>query len=86
MNDRVVQLTERELEDVIERSVSETLTKMGVDVDDPLEMQADFLHLREWREATESMKRKGLLTLFGILITGACGLAWLGLKHTILGP
>lgn len=54
-------------------AVARTLVALGIDADDPLEMQADFLHLRNWRKSTEAVKRKALLTAVGVIVTGAIG-------------
>lgn len=64
----------------VKEAVRETLTELGIDYSEPLEMQKDFSHLREWRVTTEGMKSKGLLAVFGFLITGILAAAWMGLK------
>lgn len=65
---------------VARMTVDELLIRMGIDVSDPIEMQKDFQHLRDWRTSTESIKKKSVLTLVGILITGMAGALWLGFK------
>lgn len=64
----------------IKEAVRETLIELGIDHSDPLEMQKDFQHLREWRTTTEGMKSKGLIAVFGFLVTGILAAAWLGIK------
>jgi hypothetical protein len=66
-------------------AVKETLTKLGVDHDDPLEMQADFRWVRDFRKTSAEMRNKSLLALIGILVTGSAAAFWLGLKSQILG-
>lgn len=66
-------------------AVEETLTKLGVDHDEPLEMQADFRWVREFRTTSRDMKNKSLLALLGILITGSAAAFWIGFKAQILG-
>ncbi len=80
MSNNVIQLTETQLKDLVKQGVTEALTMLGVEVDDPIEMQRDFQHLREWRLAVAAMRKRGLLTLVGILVTGACGAAYIGLR------
>jgi hypothetical protein len=73
-------MSENELQAVAKAAVRETFLALGVDISDPeavIDMQADFQHLRAWRESTEAVKRKALLTAVGVVITGALG--WLGL-------
>ncbi|URA07018.1 hypothetical protein P9A47_gp50 [Xanthomonas phage Elanor] len=57
---------------------------LGVKVDDPIEVQKDFQHLREWRSTTDSIKRKGLLAVISIVVSGLAGAAWMGIRE-ILG-
>lgn len=83
MSDRPIQLTENELKTLMGSAVEETFTKLGIDTTNPIEMQKDFVHLREWREATSAIQKKGLLTIIVILTTGACGALFLGIKHML---
>ncbi len=70
MGDVKVTLTEAELKKLVKDAVTETLTSLGIDSEDPFEMQADFQHLRNWRRASQSVRKKALLTLVTILISG----------------
>lgn len=65
--------TDERLRGIVADGVQEAFTRIGVEADDPLEMQRDFAHLRSWREATEEVQRKGLLTIVGLLVTGGFG-------------
>jgi hypothetical protein len=75
-----VTMTQQELKELVSEAVTETLTKLGVDTTNPVEMQRDFQHLREWRQTTSSLKRHGMLTLLGIFIAGAVAALWLGFQ------
>ena len=44
------------------------------------EVQADLEHLRELRLAMNSVKRKGMLVLTGLLVTGLVALLVMGVK------
>lgn len=83
MAEQVVQLTEAQLRSIIRESVQETLVSIGIDAADPIEMQKDFQHLREWRMTTDSVKRKGIMTIVGILVAGGCAALWMGFKNSI---
>jgi hypothetical protein len=73
-------MTEHEIRAIVADAVSQTLTRLGVDVDDPLEVQKDMQHLRAWRESVATVKRQSLITAIGILVAGALGMLWLGLR------
>lgn len=72
-----IEMSERQLRSLVKEAVHETLTTMGVDATQPIEMQKDFQHLREWRVTTEGVKKKGILTVTGIVVAGFCAAVWL---------
>lgn len=74
--ERAIRLTEAELDKVIKSAVAETFVKLGVDASNPIEMQKDFQHLRDWRTTTDLIKRKSILTLAGIVVAGLTALVW----------
>ena len=76
---RSIRLTEAELKNVVKETVHETFITLGVDASDPLEMQKDFQHLREWRETSVAVKSKGLMTLVGIIVAGVAAFVWITL-------
>jgi hypothetical protein len=66
-----------------ERAVKSTLLSLGINIETPaavMEAQLDFQHLRAWRESTEAVKRKALLTAVSIVVTGALGYLVLALR------
>ncbi len=78
-DDRVV-LTIDELKELNKHGVLETLKALGIDTDNPQEVQRDFLFLRDWRTACCTIKATGVAAAVGIIITGALGALWLRLK------
>lgn len=76
-----VAMSHAELNRVVAEAVKQTLTQLGVDTSDPLAMQRDFQHLRQWRESGEDLKRKGTVALLGIFFSGLVSLILLGLKE-----
>lgn len=85
-SDRVVQLTESQLKQLMEEAVTDALVKLGVDTQAPLEMQKDFQHLREWREATHTLQKRGLTVIMTTLITGGLAALYLGIKMMLSSP
>lgn len=80
-NNNEIHFTEKDIKLLIGTTVTDTLTLLGVDYKEPLEMQKDFQHLRAWRESTEAIQRKGVLTLVAIFITSIIGAITLGAKE-----
>lgn len=73
-------MTEAEIRKIVAETVAETLTRMGIPVDDPIEVQKDMAHLRAWRESVATVKRQGIITAVGILTAGLLGILWLAIK------
>ena len=73
-------MTEAEIRKIVAETVDQTLTRLGVDTTDPLEVQRDFQHLRSWRESVATVKRQSLVTAIGILTAGVLGLIWLAVR------
>ena len=80
-----VSLTRGELKSIMEEAVDNAFTKMGIDTSDPLEMQRDFQHLRDWRVAVNSARSKGFLTILGLLTAGVAAAFWVGFKAMVTG-
>jgi 2-iminoacetate synthase ThiH len=64
-------------------AVKETLMQLGMSSVDPIEVQKDMAHLRNWRKAVEGVQTKGLLTMVTILLTGAIGMFVIGFKDMV---
>lgn len=57
--------------------------KMGFDIKDPLDQQADMRHLRKWRNIVEGSSMRALTTTVGVFVTGVLGLLWLTITGVI---
>lgn len=63
-------------EEAAERAIGKMFLALGVDVSDPkavIKFQDDLRFLDRWRESTEAVKRKALLTAVGVMVAGAIG-------------
>ena len=73
---RSIRLEQSELRALMKATVHETFLGLGVDAADPIEVQKDFQHLRDWRKTTDAVKTKGIMTVVGLLVAGLVGLVW----------
>lgn len=73
-------LNEQEIRKIVAEAVTETLTRMGIDAEEPIEVQRDFQHLRAWRQSIETVKRQSLMTAIGVITVGILGAIWLAIK------
>jgi hypothetical protein len=65
--------------------VHETLTSLGIDQKDPLEVQRDLAWLRDLRRASASARAKAGAAIIGILLTAAAAAVWAGLRAVVRG-
>lgn len=73
----------QELQILIAESVKQTLIQLGITSNDPIEMQKDMQHLREWRKSMDSIRNKSILSLITIAVTGVAAALWIGLKELL---
>jgi len=76
-------LGDQEIHTLVKQTVQQTLMQLGVNSENPIEMQKDFQHLREWRNSMQSIKQKGVLTLTAISISGIIAAFWIGFKELV---
>ena len=65
------------------KTISTILTAFGMDESDRVEIRADLIHLRQWRKSTEAVKTAGWVTIVGVIVSGALGVLWLGVKSAL---
>lgn len=75
-----VALSQEDLAKLVRDSVHQTLIQLGIDNSNPLEMQRDFQHLRQWRKAGEDLRSKSIWFLASTVLAGAVTLLILGFK------
>lgn len=70
-------------EEAAELGVARALQLLGMNINDPKEvreLQADLLHLRSWRTASNSVKDKTIAAAIVVVVSGILAAFWLGLK------
>lgn len=73
-------LHNNDADEVVLRTISTILTSFGIDEEDRIELKADFTYLRRWRKAGEQVEKAGWKAIATVLVTGICGLIWLGIQ------
>jgi len=76
MSEGSVTLTEKQLHNLVKETVNETLLTLGMNTNDPIEVQKDFQYIREFRVGATAVKRRGVMTLVSLLVTAIAGLIW----------
>lgn len=72
-----------DIEIIVRKTVHETLTALGMDLSNPVELQKDFAALREWRIAMHSVRDKGVWIIIATLIAGLLAATWVGLVEIV---
>ena len=83
MEDEHLLISREALRLIVKETVQETLTRIGIEHDDPVEMQRDFTHLRDWRKAVDKARSTSMITAIGILVSGMLGALWLGIQMMV---
>lgn len=74
-------------EEAANKTVERTLTSFGVDVGNPLEVQADFRFIRAMRLTWSSAKSRSIFIAMALMITGFFSFFWAAVKSYVgLGP
>lgn len=76
-------LHNNEADEVVLRTISTILTSFGIEEEDRHELRADFLHLRRWRKASETVEKTAWRTIISVMVTGVLGMIWLGIQSKI---
>lgn len=73
-------MIERIARKVADQAFDNMLSRLGVNVDEFVEFQKDFAHLRAWRLSVEAAKRQTLVGTVGVLVAGLLGLIWMAVR------
>ena len=76
-------LSKEKLE-LIRQAVTETLTTMGIDAANPIEVQMDMAHLRASRKGSETTKALVKKTAVPIIVVGVLAAVWGGFSDAII--
>ena len=85
-DDQIAALVKHTAEETAREVVRHTFITLGIDVANPIEMQADMQHLRAWRNSISTVKRQGLISAMGVIVVGLLGLIWTAIQHGKTSP
>ena len=69
--------------ELIRQAVTETLTTMGIDAANPIEVQMDMAHLRASRKGSETTRALVKKTAVPIIVVGILAAVWGGFGDAI---
>ncbi|RWB40463.1 MAG: hypothetical protein EOQ44_25325 [Mesorhizobium sp.] len=77
-------MTDSEIQEIAERAAQEAVKKtfltLGLDIEDPLEAQADMRFVRKTRTSAETIQRQSLMAAVGVVTVGLLGLIWAAIR------
>ena len=82
-------ISPEDLEALIERGVSRALIRIGIaqsDDKEAVELQKDFSYLRDLRLGSQAIKNKGVLAIFGGVLTVLAILIYFGIQFFLQHP
>lgn len=83
-SDKAIALSETDLKEICKEAVEETFTRLGVDIEEPIEIQKDFSYIRQLRKTTEVVQHKTILAVFGLALSAMAAALWVGIKNSII--
>ena len=76
-------MNEYEMEQVVDKTVKATLTKIGFDLSDPISIQEDMHFLRSARHITGAAGTKAVMVLVGIATLAIAGGIFLAIGKAV---
>jgi len=72
-----------DIDAMVLKAITTTLTSFGIDEDDRKELRSDFQHLRRWRRGVEQAQSYAFKAVITVVVTGFVVAVWLGIKATV---
>lgn len=76
-------MQQKQIIEIVEKTVEQTLAKMGLNPEEIYEAQRDFMYLREQRKLHERVSVRVKFIILSAVVTGAITLIILGIKAAL---
>ena len=73
-------MSDEETREIIKQTVHETLSSLGLDIENPQEMRRDMAALRDFRKAREKGKTAAIWALVTVVVSGIATAIWQSLQ------
>ena len=73
------------IREAVSEGIDDTLTKYGIDTNDPTAMQADMVYLRKSRTGSDEIIKWGKRSAITAAVTGMLVALWQGIKQLVNG-
>lgn len=80
-------LTAEQIEDIADRAAEKAveayMVKMGIETEEPRDMQQDMIFIRKFRTNCEQAVSKIVMVIIGVLTLSVLGGVWLAIRKSI---
>jgi hypothetical protein len=73
-------MTEKDIEAIVAKTITATLSRFGIEEGDHKELMADLGHLRRWRKSVEQAQSYSFKIVITTIVSGVVGALWLGFQ------
>ena len=71
---QIERIAERAADKAAEKTARELLTKLGIDVNNPIDTQEEMAFLRKLKAVCESVGMKIVMAVVGVVVLGICAI------------
>ncbi|MCK5017622.1 MAG: hypothetical protein KAS32_11200 [Candidatus Peribacteraceae bacterium] len=79
----MAEITEQQIIQIAEKAVETYMVKMGIDSEDPRDMQSDMIFVRKLRQLCENVGTKMMMVIISVLTVGLLGGVWLAIRKAL---
>jgi len=76
-------MTEQQINSIVDKAVESALVRMGIDCEDPLEMQGDMAFLRKFKKSCDAIGSRVVMVVVGVATLAILGGAWMAIRKSM---
>ena len=76
----MAEMTEQQINRIVDKAVELALVRMGIDCEDPLEMQGDMAFLRKFKKSCDAVGSKIVMVVVGVFTVAVLGGIWIAIR------
>lgn len=77
------ELSEKEIQDIVDKAIEAYLVRMGIESEDPRDMQSDMIFIRKFRQTTEAISSKIVMVIVGVATLAGIGGIWMAIRKVL---
>ena len=81
----MAEMTEQQINSIVAKAVEAALVKMGIDCEDPIEMQSDMVFLRKFKKSCDAIGSKIVMVIVGVATLAILGGVFVAIRKAFTG-